>query len=229
MDEQRGTGMNNKQDDKTRTLLVTEQTGKSRDRLTAEMALGSASNNASLAVLFSSTGELSITDCLAVIGEKAKAVHGGDMRHVEIMLVSQSIALDAIFSSMAIRAKTNMGHYVDTADKYMKLALRAQSQCRATLETLAEIKNPRPVAFIGQQNIAGNQQVNNGGQQKPKNELSDQNAHAHVRAGEKSKSTNGLLTNGGQDHEIVDFGRTATAGGTHQEMEALGTIDRAED
>jgi len=30
------------------------------------------------------------------------------------------------------------------------LALKAQAQCRATLQTLAEIKNPHPVAFVKQ-------------------------------------------------------------------------------
>lgn len=40
-------------------------------------------------------------------------------------------------------------------------ALRAQAQSRATLETLAAIKNP-PAVFAGQANIAhGPQQVNN--------------------------------------------------------------------
>jgi len=46
-----------------------------------------------------------------------------------------------------------MGEYVDAADTDMRLALRAQSQCRATLETLAAIKNP-PVVFANQANIA---------------------------------------------------------------------------
>ena len=42
----------------------------------------------------------------------------------------------------------------------MRLSLKAQGQCRATLETLAVIKNP-PV-FAHQANIAhGPQQVNN--------------------------------------------------------------------
>ena len=44
----------------------------------------------------------------------------------------------------------------------MRMALKAQSQCRATLETLATIKNP-PAVFARQANIAqGPQQVNNG-------------------------------------------------------------------
>jgi hypothetical protein len=43
----------------------------------------------------------------------------------------------------------------------MRYGLRAQAQCRATLETLAAIKNP-PTVFARQANIAnGPQQVNN--------------------------------------------------------------------
>ena len=42
------------------------------------------------------------------------------------------------------------------------MALRAQNQCRMTLETIATIKNPS-VVFAKQANIAaGHQQVNNG-------------------------------------------------------------------
>src|SRR3546814_3695576 len=44
----------------------------------------------------------------------------------------------------------------------MRLALKAQSQARTTIETLAEVKNPKAVAFVKQANIANNQQVNNG-------------------------------------------------------------------
>jgi hypothetical protein len=43
----------------------------------------------------------------------------------------------------------------------MRLALKAQGQCRATVETIATIKNP-PVVFAKQVNItSGPQQVNN--------------------------------------------------------------------
>jgi hypothetical protein len=42
------------------------------------------------------------------------------------------------------------------------MALRAQSQCRATLETLAAIKNP-PIVYARQANVTtGPQQINNG-------------------------------------------------------------------
>lgn len=71
-----------------------------------------------------------------------------------------------------------MGEYIQAAETYMRLALKAQAQCRATLETFANIKNP-PVVYARQANIAnGPQQVNNGvgtshasNQSSPPNEL----------------------------------------------------------
>jgi hypothetical protein len=52
--------------------------------------------------------------------------------------------------------------YMKNWEGYLRMALKAQNQCRMTLETLATIKNP-PV-FTKQANInnGGQQQVNNG-------------------------------------------------------------------
>jgi hypothetical protein len=44
----------------------------------------------------------------------------------------------------------------------LRLALKAQSQCRATLETLAVIKNPPQLSFVRQANIGHAVRVNNG-------------------------------------------------------------------
>jgi hypothetical protein len=47
-------------------------------------------------------------------------------------------------------------------EAFMRMALRAQAQCRTTLETLANIKNA-PVVFARQANVTtGPQQINNG-------------------------------------------------------------------
>ena len=69
--------------------------------------------------------------------------------------------MDAIFNNLAQRAAMNMGEYLDATDTYLKLALRAQSQCRSTWEAVSTIKHP-PMAGYMQANIAhGPQQVNN--------------------------------------------------------------------
>src|SRR3546814_12316427 len=44
---------------------------------------------------------------------------------------------------MARRSGNNMGHYPDAADRYMRLALKAQAACRSTLEALARLHQPR--------------------------------------------------------------------------------------
>jgi hypothetical protein len=80
------------------------------------------------------------------------------------MLFAQSHTLNQLFASLLQSAMDNRGEHIGAFETYMRLALRAQSQCRATLETLAVVKNPPSVAFVKQANIAngGPQQVNNG-------------------------------------------------------------------
>jgi len=90
------------------------------------------------------------------------AMRGGKTDDIESMLFDQAITLQTIFTALSRRAAGNVGENMHAVDLYMRLALKTQSQCRATLETLSEIKNPRSVAFVRQANIAQNQQVNNG-------------------------------------------------------------------
>ena len=112
-----------------------------------------------------------------------------------------------------------MGEYLDAAETYMRLALKAQSQCRATLETLAEIKNPRPVAFVRQANIAhGPQQVNNGTAPPPADPS---------RAGESEKPPNKLLES--RDGERLDTGTAGATSGIGADMEAVGAVNRPAD
>ncbi len=105
-------------------------------------------------------------DCQAVVAElekQALAASANDLTRVESMLTIQAHTLDSIFNALAQRSALNLGEYPEAMERYMRLALRAQAQCRATIESLAEIKNPKPVAFVHQANIAGgHQQVNNG-------------------------------------------------------------------
>ena len=44
--------------------------------------------------------------------------------------------------------------YLDQFEGYLKLALRAQVQSRATIGTLAELKNPPIMGYVKQANIA---------------------------------------------------------------------------
>ncbi len=146
--------------------------------------------------------------------QHCETVNGGDLRRAEAMLTAQAHTLDAIFGHCARRAACNMGEYVNAADTYLRLALKAQGQCRATLETLANIKNP-PTVFARQANIAhGPQQVNNG------------IPVPASRAGNIGTPLNELS---GGDNELPPDGRASQAKSrVDSQVEAVGEVDRAE-
>lgn len=108
-------------------------------------------------------GEVNLADLIHKEREQVKKVLDGDMSSVEAMLYGQAMTLQTIFTNLARKAQAQ--EYLKQFQVNLTLALKAQAQCRATLEALAEIKNPRPVLITKQANISGgHQQVNNGSQ-----------------------------------------------------------------
>jgi hypothetical protein len=152
-------------------------------------------------------------DLVAAVDEiaaQARAVQAGDMSRPEGMLVAQAHALDAVFNNLAALAKRNLEPHFDAAERLLRLALKAQSQCRATLESLAVIKYPpAPVAFVKQANIAqGHQQVINGA--------------APSRA-ESANRPNELLEH--QDGERLERSAASVAGAADPQMVSVGAVD----
>lgn len=104
--------------------------------------------------------EIDVPGLLATLRDHTTAVNTGDLSRAEGMLINQADALQAIFVNLTERALRR--EYLAHMEVFMKLALKAQTQCRATLETLATIKNP-PVVYARQANVTtGPQQINNG-------------------------------------------------------------------
>ena len=148
-----------------------------------------------------------IADC---IKEQIELVKSGDMSGPEGMLVAQSISLDSMFSNfmrIAMECKK-----IEWFKIYADMALKAQRQSRANIETLGILKNPQP--YIRQLNQAEQMQVNNG--EKPSADT--------TRRREKKETTNELL----EDHsnEWLDTGAAGATGGANSDMEAVGAIDR---
>ena len=142
-------------------------------------------------------GEMSINTLVADLGKQCELANKGDLSRAEALLTAQAHTLDAIFHKLARKA-THV-EYLNQLDVNLRLALKAQSQCRATVETLAAIKNPQPVAFVRQANIAhGPQQVNN----------------------ESVESRHG---------ERLDFGTAGAASSADSTLETVGAIHRPKD
>lgn len=158
---------------------------KTKERQRAELGLSPAIANSFTTQKFAhgTFGEILVPDAVAVMREKVKRVQSGDLSDIEATLTAQAVTLDAIFNEMARRAAASMGQQLPAMETYLRHALKAQAQCRSTLETLAEIKNPRSVSFVKQANIAhGHQQVNNG-------KLADES----ISCGDSSNRSNELL------------------------------------
>ena len=94
------------------------------------------------------------------------------------MLTSQAIALDSIFNRLAVQAQASIGKHPKVVETYLRLALKAQSQCRATAEALAAIKSPKQ--YINQTNVAGAMQIN----------IDAENSHVDRRAESKDAASN---------------------------------------
>jgi len=103
--------------------------------------------------------DLDIFASITTLSKQIQEVKSGDLSCAEMTLAAQGNTLDLIFNGLVCKAANSQ--LISHFETYMRLALKAQSQCRTTYESLAEIKNPRPMAFIKQQNIGVNQQVNN--------------------------------------------------------------------
>lgn len=141
----------------------------------------------------------------------------GDLTQVERLLSAQVFTLNAMFAGLAHRSQKNsLGGYLQASETYLRLALKAQSQCRQTAEALFEMKHPRPVAFVQQANIAnGPQQVNNG--TTPPRRARGKAQNAQTRLLEE------------QHGQRLDPGAQGAAGGTHQELATVGALNRSED
>lgn len=183
---------------------------KAKAELVSKLALKPSANAAAVIEAFSkgSFGEADINILIDELQTQFTQVENDDLQYCEAMLVGQANALQAIFVSLARRA-TNQ-QYLPQYETYMRLALKAQNQCRSTIEALATIKNP-PVIYAKQANISnGHQQINNGTSSSP-----------HAQAGKIINQQSELLE---VDHgsETMDSRATSAAG---RKDKAMATVD----
>ena len=145
----------------------------------------------------------SLTDVMETMSGQVK---NGNLSNLEEMLVCQTHSLQHMFMTMAskISGTTNPDHI----DLFARFALKAQNQCRSTIATLSEMKNPKRATFIKQQNNAVNQQIN---QDKNSKNL--------------DKPANELLE---QTHgKRLDIRKTQETIGANQDLETVGESNRS--
>lgn len=160
--------------------------------------------------------QLDTPSLIGALREQTQAVHRGDMKAAEAMLMNQATALQSLFVKLTETGlQAGLLRQQETA---LRLALKAQSQCRATLETLSNIKNP-PVVYAKQANVTtGPQQINNGVPSSAPNEP----------AGTQQKKTrkNKLKELPHEQEQWLDSGAPSAAGGTDSSTKAMAPVHR---
>jgi hypothetical protein len=207
-------------DDK-RVIPVNEVPGEDPDLTLVRVRLHPVFHASTTMVNFDqSLNNHSLKSIAKELGQHEKNVKAGDMGRAESLLINQANTLDVIFNALAQRAGANVGKHQDTAERYLRMALKAQSQCRTSLETLAEIKAPRSATFIKQANIGQQQQINNG---PTVNGASQSRAHET-----KSDDATKELISLEDKNATLDTRGTGAAGGTNSQLETVGAVKRAE-
>ena len=173
------------------TLQVSVREGETEDQATARVALTPQYHAAhSIFQLNQITAfrEADITMLANRLDLQTQQLKDGDLGQAESMLASQAFTLDAMFHHLLRRSALNIDNEFSVVDRLTKLALKAQSQCRATLDSLVSMKNP--TVLMRQTNIAhGHQQVNNfPEQQLGENELMETTDGERLDEGTPSKA-----------------------------------------
>ena len=134
------------------------------------------------------------------------SVHEGDLGRAEETLAAQTVVLDTLFNTLAVKAQRAPG--LDMQAILLKLALQAQRQCCQTIEALSAIKKPAAVTVVRQTNIGQAVQVNNSATEETTKPILE-NELLEVKHGER-----------------VDSGTKITSVAANQDMAAMEKLDR---
>lgn len=181
----------------------------------ADTYLYPLSSSARLAASIHKEGDIPVHSLVKSMIKLTNAFNTNETAMMQDILVPQVLTLQKIFEKAAIKmANTDNLNGLQT---WSIIALKAQEQCRKTLATIADIKNPKHTAFIKQQNNALNQLVNN--------VVSVEKSKTSENISEKNSiSTNQLLSE--VNYEALDDKRKTETIQINSQLEAMGEIDR---
>ena len=197
-------------------LTIIPKPGQSDEQAIADSMTNPVFNAAVIAKVFNFVDNqtIDISALIDSIHARTTEIKAGDLTSIEEVLFSQIIALQAMFTNLTKKAigQSGMNNY----QSFMTMAFKAQSQCRATVQALTELKYPRQVSFVKQANIAnGPQQVNN-----------EALPGSRAEELEASETNYQQIEDKRNEREELDFRRTTAASGKNQELATLGKVKR---
>ena len=136
--------------DKTKlgALSVVRREGETDGHVLARIALDPVARHGAVAgtfaaQLFGEDHRTTNADSITVMGDEVEKAANGDLTFASRMLAAQALSLDAMFTEMMRRSGNKLGVHPEGMERYMRLALKAQSACRTSLEALAKLHQPR--------------------------------------------------------------------------------------
>lgn len=131
------------------TIRVKPQEGETVDQATARELLDPSTRHAltmlpyigcSLGNTFPMPNASEFSEAIKANAEQAQQA---DLSIASRTLTAQALALDTIFGELSRRAALNMNCHIEAAERYMRLALKAQANSRATIEALVKLHQPK--------------------------------------------------------------------------------------
>lgn len=206
------------------SIVLTEEPGVARAQTFANTVTDPTTAAGALTAMFARPlfgCDVAFNDVIGAVRIQVEAIQGGNLEPAEALLMSQAVLLNAVSDEFARRAHAVLacGGSFEHLESYMRLFLRAQSQSRATVETLATLK--QPTIFAKQANIAnGPQQVNNTQQ------LGAGAVALPLRAREDRTDSPIELLKLEAHGERMDTGAARATGRGDTPLASVGTLDR---
>lgn len=180
-----------KKNDTTDSLKIERESGKSESRQMAEVAMRPMIRNGFIVGMLGGKhfgGETpDVTDTVDIMADACKKVRDNDLSEQRDILTSQAMALDAIFTTMVLRSENNVKDYFDASQRFMRMALKAQVQCRTTIEAIDRLARggEQTIKHVHVDNRGGQAVITDTVQTGGQNEKSDEQSHAKRDEGSK--------------------------------------------
>lgn len=179
-------------------MVIVREAGETDGAALARAALEPYVRHGQSAALFAAANmandenSAKLMDYAAQFKSSVAKAESGDLALASQLLTAQAITLDAMFTELARRSAITMRDYFNAAERYARLAMKAQANCRTTLEALAKLHQPREqtVRHVhvneGGQAVVANEFHHHGG--AVKTGVSNEQSHAPRNDGETASS-----------------------------------------
>ncbi|WP_417592071.1 hypothetical protein [Parasphingorhabdus sp.] len=175
--------------DKAGHLNIKREGGKSDSRILTEAAMRPMIRNGyivgSMGGKHFNGKQPDFTETVEIMAEACANVRANSLDDQKDILTSQAMALDSIFTLLVARSEANVEKHLDASERFMRMALKAQSQCRTTIETLDKMvrDGTQTVKHVHVDNRGGQAVIADTVQTGGHNEKTDKQSHAKCDEG----------------------------------------------